>query len=525
MDGDPRQYELRYVRKIKAIEVRAGPGGVGRTDIDSYSTAAAEGYNATIASVASVPGAVGANAGADADPSATETTKIQSPQQPQTTLQEQQQQQCPGPQSILHLVADTNRTGEAQPLEAQQDFADIQLTLQHQKQSHSQSDDESEEDDDNKNEGINTNGIPGYLHLDIPLVMNMDPVYGSGIVYNFKRQSHIPSDVGLENLALWSEHDPTDSYGEEDEHHGWFAVMIDHCENCWVADIRARNIVSGIKASPGSKHVTVQDCEVTDPVSLRSEGGRRYMFMLQGQMGLVKRCLASDGRHDFITGSKTAGPNVFVDSEGVRASNDAGPHDRWTTGTLHDNIHSYDLNVRNRGWMGSGQGWSGAFHVVYHSSAEAPSHFQSPLGATNWIIEYQDTLGEKTIEFDGDDATFLDPEPSDIGWTPRSLYWSRLVARMGNDSRAAEWVGQMVGYSQALPRRFLTLDEIVIAEGALELSGPPRRRKKWDMDEDEAEASIAQLQRDIQRREHEIREYRGYDHEDEEGGEDEEDSW
>ncbi|KAF9351944.1 hypothetical protein BGX34_000263 [Mortierella sp. NVP85] len=170
-------------------------------------------------------------------------------------------------------------------------------------------------------------------------------------------------------MALWSEFDPDTP---TDEHHGWFAVMIDHCEKCWVTDIKATNFVSGIKAGPGSKHVTIQDSDILEPISLRSEG-------------LVKRCYATDARHNFMTGAKTPGPNVFVDSEGVRSNNDAGPHDQWTTGTLYDDIHSHDVNVRDRGWMGSGQGWAGAFHVVYRCSADVPVEFQPPPGATNWL--------------------------------------------------------------------------------------------------------------------------------------------
>ncbi|KAF9110752.1 hypothetical protein BGX27_005927 [Mortierella sp. AM989] len=336
-------------------------------------------------------------------------------------------------------------------------------------------DDDVDDDDDEDEDGEDTSSdnplwVPGYVTLDIPMVMNMDPKYGHGVVYNFARETPIPSDVGVENLALWSEYDPSNL---EDEQHGWFAVMIDNCENCWATDIKATNFVSGIKAASGSKHVTIQDCEILEPISLRREGGRRYMYMVQGQMVLVKRCFATDARHDFMTGAKTPGPNVFVDSEGIRANNDAGPHDRWTTGSLYDNIHSYDFNVRNRGWMGSGQGWAGAFHVVYRCSADIDSKFQSPPRATNWVIDYRGTLGEKSVEFRGDEATFLEPEPKDYGSIPRSLYWSQLVARMGGGNDIAKVVEDYVGvagknsYQAPQPRRFMTADEIMASQEAI----------------------------------------------------------
>lgn len=53
------------------------------------------------------------------------------------------------------------------------------------------------------------------------------------------------------------------------------------------------------------------------------------------------------------------GPNVFVDSTGEDGNNDTGPHERWAMGILYDNITCNTINVRQRSWMGSGQGWAG----------------------------------------------------------------------------------------------------------------------------------------------------------------------
>ncbi|KAF8944113.1 hypothetical protein BGZ47_004625 [Haplosporangium gracile] len=513
MNWDPKQFNLRYVRKVKAIEIRDCEVG----DSKNFTSCTAIGDEVVSETVAAAAASI-KGWPQKMEPDVNNAYGLQAPPQQRQQPQGQKQQQelrvdedarqassSNGPQAILRYTADTNRTGHPQPLEAQEDFNEIQIAAQKGSQSK-----------DNNDGGINTNGTRGYLHLDIPLVMNMDPVYGPGVVYNFKRRTHIPTDVGLENLALYSQHDLSDPH---DEHHGWFAVLIDHCENCWVANVKTHHFVSGIKAGPGSKHVTIQDCEVLEPVSMPEEGGRRYMFMLQGQMGLVKRCFTEDARHDFITGAKTQGPNVFVDSEGVRANNDAGPHDRWTTGTLYDNVHSADLNVRNRGWMGSGQGWTGAFHVVYHSSADIPARFQSPPGATNWIIGFEGTLGDKLTEFDGYDATFLDPEPYDIGRTPRSLYWSQLVARLGGTERAAKRVEKAVGvegksrYESVLTRKFLSLDEIALADRDIHSLSRLEKNREEEQEQAEAEieASIEQLQKDIQRMELEIKE-NGYGH-------------
>ncbi|KAF9983111.1 hypothetical protein BGZ75_005414 [Mortierella antarctica] len=413
---DPRQFELTYVRKIKAIEMR--------------------------------PRATDTLAQVDAAEDALRDRRRQRHGSPH---RKSHSDHPAGPLSNLRMTIDTNLTGRAQP---------IDITVYSPKTR--VGDDDDEDDDENWVGRDDPRWVPGYLTLDIPLVMNMDPVYGSGVVYNFERETSIPTDVGVENMALLSDYDESNV---QDESHGWYAVLIDHCQNCWAADLKTQHFVSGIKSAIGSKHVTIQDCVVTDPISLPEAGGRRYMFMLQGQMGLVKRCFSSDARHDFITGSRTSGPNVFVDSAGLRANNDAGPHDRWTTGTLYDNIHSSTINVRNRGWMGSGQGWAGAFQVLYRCSADTKAEFQSPPGATNWIIGFNGTIGHQVVDFEGSDATVIGIEPQDEPRMPRSLYWSQLVARMrGKDAMAIEALVGASGKNQyaqsSLPRRFTTPAEI-----------------------------------------------------------------
>lgn len=109
--------------------------------------------------------------------------------------------------------------------------------------------------------------------------------------------------------------------------------------------------------------------------------------------------------------------------------------------------------------------------MVYHCSANVPVEFQSPPGATNWIIGYEGELGPKSIEFEGDEATFLDPEPQDLPFVPRSLYWSQLVARMGGDDNAAAIVEKNVGiagkntYPPPLPRAFMNHSRYHVKRG------------------------------------------------------------
>ncbi|KAG0315609.1 hypothetical protein BGZ97_008045 [Linnemannia gamsii] len=192
--------------------------------------------------------------------------------------------------------------------------------------------------------------------IDIPMVMCLDPKYPPARIYDLIHKFPTISDVGVENLRLVSESDPNNP---EDESHGWYGIVVDNTINGWIADVTTMHFVSGIFASAWSRYITIQDCSVLYPVSKPTEGGRRYQFNLSGQMGLVKRCFTNKARHDFITLGRVCGPNVFVDSIGEDGNNDTGPHERWAMGVLYDNITCNTINVRQRSWMGSGQGWAG----------------------------------------------------------------------------------------------------------------------------------------------------------------------
>ena len=78
--------------------------------------------------------------------------------------------------------------------------------------------------------------------------------------------------------------------------------------------------------------ITMEDSAMLEHKSLVASS-RRYLFYIDdSDFILFQRCLAKDGRHDFVSGSKTPGPNVFVDSTAIDAKSDSGPHHRYATG-------------------------------------------------------------------------------------------------------------------------------------------------------------------------------------------------
>ena len=68
-------------------------------------------------------------------------------------------------------------------------------------------------------------------------------------------------------------------------------------------------------------------------------------------------CQSTEGRHDYVTGARVCGPNVFYNCTAFQTYADIGPHHRWAVGTLYDNIITDgEINVQDRGQMGSGHG-------------------------------------------------------------------------------------------------------------------------------------------------------------------------
>ena len=83
----------------------------------------------------------------------------------------------------------------------------------------------------------------------------------------------------------------------------------------------------------------------------------------------------------------TIGPNVFVDGTSDNAHAEAGPHQRWATAVLWDNItvHGNNNDIQNAGNYGTGHGWEGASCVIWNNAASG-FIVQNPPGAHNWLI-------------------------------------------------------------------------------------------------------------------------------------------
>lgn len=257
------------------------------------------------------------------------------------------------------------------------------------------------------------------ITLDAPIVDPLQNKYGGGYIFKTNVTGRI-TNCGVENMRIVSVYS-----GEEDENHGWNAVSLERARNCWVRKVTAQYFgYACVSISDQSVFNTVEECAMLDPKS-EATGGRRYSFNLEygSAFNLFQRCYTRKGRHDFVTGSRVPGPNVFFDCYAAETLSDIGPHHRWSTGLLFDNIYGGQINVQNREASGSGHGWAGAQTLFWNcTSSKTGIRAENPKGAINWTIGGTGPakLGDGYFESWG---TYVEP---------RSLYLAQLKDRLGN---------------------------------------------------------------------------------------------
>jgi hypothetical protein len=218
------------------------------------------------------------------------------------------------------------------------------------------------------------------IYLDAPIMDVIDNIYATGELVKYT--SVRIEKCGIENMRISSVF-----ASATDENHGWEAVGFNNIINSWAKKLEVYYFgLSAVHILDGAALITVDSCKMSDAKSI-IDGGRRYSFYIDGQRSLIKNCTTKDGRHDFVNGSRTCGPNVFYNCTATIQNADIGPHHRWSTGILFDNIiGNGEMNVQNRLTSGSGHGWSGA-QIMFWNCNMAKIVIQDPQGdARNWAI-------------------------------------------------------------------------------------------------------------------------------------------
>jgi len=262
----------------------------------------------------------------------------------------------------------------------------------------------------------------GEITINIPVVDTIDSRYGGGFIFKTDMSRRLQHS-GVEDLRLVSEYD-----SETDENHAWNGVVLARTTNSWVRRVTVQYFgYSAVTIQTESAFNTIEEVAMLDPKS-QVAGGRRYSFNLADGIGnLFQRCYARSGRHNFVSGARTTGPNVWLDCLAVNALSDEGPHHRWSTGLLFDNIKSKDINVQNRTSSGTGHGWTGGQTLFWNVEA-LRIICDSPSGAMNYVVG---SVGEPTeSRYAPDEPPCFQISP-DEPVTPRSVYLQQLADRLG----------------------------------------------------------------------------------------------
>ena len=288
--------------------------------------------------------------------------------------------------------------------------------------------------------------------VDVPLTCAIESQYGGATIQTYAWSGRI-NNVGVEDVFGVSDFNPAittntgaSSYYYSDEQHAMRFIEATIVENAWVRRVASQYFAySCVTMDTGARNMTVCDSSSLDPVSIIT-GERRYAFGLgDARNCLVQNCYTRNDRHQFVTDSLDPGPNVFVDGVSDLAYNDCGPHFRWGTGAIWDNVYTSDtLEANNYGNEGTSHGWSGANEVDWNCAAGAGFIVQNPPTARNWLIGGIGSLQP--------DNAAIPPNPApgtydSLGTNvfPNSLYYAQLQDRLAglNPQVREYWVGQI----------------------------------------------------------------------------------
>jgi hypothetical protein len=264
------------------------------------------------------------------------------------------------------------------------------------------------------------------ITLDVPLSDSFDAKYLNppGVAVVRINPPARLSQCGIEHLRIES---PPQAFNHSQPH---FTAMRINGQDCWARDVTIDETMNSVAV--GGQRITLE--RVTVSRKARHQGSSRPAeFAPNGGQVLLDRCAVNADNVWFVaTGSGVAGPIVVLNCA-FNGDSRAESHQRWSTGILFDNCRAPDgsFELRNRGSMGSGHGWSMGWGVLWNCVAR-DYIVQNPPGAMNWMIGCVGTNRLAPRPF-GSGPNLPDGIKDSPGMpvAPRSLYLTQLVERLG----------------------------------------------------------------------------------------------
>jgi hypothetical protein len=278
------------------------------------------------------------------------------------------------------------------------------------------------------------------ITLDVPLSDALDARYlsppGASLV-KAAPDSRL-SQVGVERLHIES---PPQEISHSQPH---FTAMRFHAQDSWARDVAIDETMNSVAIA--GRRITFERVSVSRKAKHQG-ASKPAEFAPNGTQILLDRVSVDAENVWFVaTGSGHAGPNVVLNGS-FRGNARAESHQRWSTGILYDSCRAPDggIELRNRGAMGSGHGWSMGWGVIWNGEAR-DYIVQNPPGALNWLVGSVGPNKPSARPFGT--APLLPAAVEDSPGrhvTPGSLYLAQLAERLG--PRAL----RNIGYSSAEP--------------------------------------------------------------------------
>jgi hypothetical protein len=260
--------------------------------------------------------------------------------------------------------------------------------------------------------------------LDVPLPTALEKSYTHATVTRSAFPGRI-GEAGLEHLSADGAAFATDPSFHDGGYFNSRLVAVDTAVDSWVRDVVAYRFGQAFGIDANAIRVSVVDTaspEVSVPQDISAQP---VAYAISGQQSLVAGCRSTGSNyHAWATQARVAGPNVFTRCTATNTGTkllDAGPHQRWALGTLYDAVTiGGSLELRDRQWLGSGQGWAGADSVLWNCAVDQ-FKVENPPTAYNWAIG---CTGRQSAPSAGHQPGEIKPGPG-----VSSLYEAQLADR------------------------------------------------------------------------------------------------
>ncbi|KNZ47470.1 uncharacterized protein VP01_637g23 [Puccinia sorghi] len=247
-------------------------------------------------------------------------------------------------------------------------------------------------------------------------------------------------EVGIENMVVIQ---VPDSSSLEVGKPTILPIRIGGAEDCWIRNVQVTGFVEFTYLTQSSRRITLSDFVITRnvPTSNGGTGALPLDITMAGSQALLLRgtTIGNQDTASYIvsTGRLAAGPNVVSGYVATGSTHHMiEPHQRWSTGFLVENSHVGQINLKNRGIMGTGHGWAIGNGVVWNCSATKMT-VQDPPMSRNFKVNSQVVANFKNFR------PINQADPID------SLYLLQLSLRIG--AEAAALVFQKAGPSSMQP--------------------------------------------------------------------------